>query len=160
MRPFPGPLALALVFTSSLVIGSALILAPQLVYAINPAPLPAPAEVPQAQSCSCQDAPGNAYPIPRPRFADATPPAVDMTDETATLEAVHTALSEVGDGATYVWHRRGSKISGIIKPTASFKDAEGRVCRHLVMTLSAGERSASAEGIACRMADRSWRLEG
>jgi hypothetical protein len=159
MRPFPGPLALALVFASSLITGSAVILAPKFVYAVHPESVQAPTE-PQAQTCSCQDAPGNAYPIPRPRFADATPPLTDMSDELATLEAVHTALSEVGDGSSYIWHRRGSKISGVIKPTASFKDAKGRVCRHLVMTLNSGERSGRAEGIACRMTDRSWRLEG
>ncbi len=160
MRPLSGPLALAVVFASSLFIGSALILAPKIVHAIDPEPVPAPTVTPQAQTCSCQDAPGSGYPAPRPRFADAQPPPLDMTDETATLEAVHTALSEVGDGASYVWHRRGGKISGVVKPTASFKDAKGRVCRHLVMTLTSGERSARTEGIACRMADRSWRLEG
>jgi hypothetical protein len=160
MRPFPGPLALAVVFASSLFIGSALILAPKIVHAIDPEPALAPTVSPQSQTCSCQDAPGSGYPAPRPRFADAQPPPLDLTDETATLEAVHTALSEVGDGASYVWHRRGGKVSGIVKPTASFKDAKGRVCRHLVMTLNSGERSARTEGIACRMADRSWRLEG
>lgn len=156
MRPFPGPLALALACASSLFIGSTLILAPGLVHATDPAP----SKAPETQTCTCPGgAPESAKPSPRPRLADAAPP-LDFSDETATLEAMHLALSEVGDGASYVWHRRGGKISGIINPTTSFKDAKGRVCRHLVMTLTAGERTARTEGIACRMADRSWRLEG
>ncbi len=163
MRPFPGQIALALAFASGLMIGSVLIIAPSLVHATDPAPEPtqfsAPLKSPDTQTCTCSGTPENTTPSPRPRLAAAAPP-LDKHDETATLEAVHMALSETGDGASYVWHRRGGKISGIINPTSSFKDAEGRVCRHLVMTLTAGERSARTEGIACRMADRSWRLEG
>jgi len=155
MRPFPGPLALALALSSSVLLGTVLILAPALVHATDKAP----AGKPDAATCACHDAPENAKPWPRPKHADAMP-TLDTTDEMATLEAVHLALSELGDGASYIWHRRNGRISGIISPTASFKDPDGRVCRHVVMTLTAGPHSARTEGIACRMADKSWRLEG
>jgi hypothetical protein len=159
MRPFPGPLALVLAISSSVLLGGLLILAPALVHATDKA---APKK-PNAATCTCPDS-ENAKPWPRPKFADAMPPGLprhlDMTDEMAALEAVHLALSEVGDGASYVWHRRNGRISGIISPTASFKDAEGRVCRHITVTLTAGPQSARTEGIACRMTDKSWRLEG
>jgi surface antigen len=87
-------------------------------------------------------------------------PSLDARDEMAALEAVHLALSEIGDGASYVWHQRDGRLSGIISPTSSFKDPKGRVCRHIVMSLTAGRSTARTEGIACRLADRSWRLEG
>ena len=118
---------------------------------------------PDAAICSCPDS-ENAKPWPRPKFADAMPPdglpTLDTTDKIATLEAVHLALSQLGDGASYVWHRRNGRISGVISPTVSFKDAQGRVCRHIIMTLTAGTNTARTEGVACRMADKSWRLEG
>lgn len=159
MRPFPGPLAFALAILSSAVLGSLLILAPALVHATDKAP----AKQPDAATCTCPDS-ENAKPWPRPKFADAEPmkpmPGLDANDEIAALEAVHLALSEIGDGASYVWHQRNGRLSGIISPTSSFKDPDGRVCRHIIMSLTAGRSTARTEGIACRMADRSWRLEG
>lgn len=159
MRPFPGPLAFALAIASSAALGSLLILTPALVHATDKAR----AKQPDAATCSCPDS-ENAKPWPRPKFADAEPPkpmpGLDARDEIAALEAVHLALSEIGDGASYVWHQRNGRLSGIISPTSSFKDPEGRVCRHIVMSLTAGRSTARTEGIACRMADRSWRLEG
>lgn len=158
MRPFPGPLAFALAITSSALLGCFLILAPALVHATDKAP-----KKPDAAICSCPDS-ENAKPWPRPKFADAMPPdglpTLDTTDKIATLEAVHLALSQLGDGASYVWHRRNGRISGVISPTVSFKDAQGRVCRHIIMTLTAGTNTARTEGVACRMEDKSWRLEG
>ncbi len=158
MRPFPGPLAFALAIASSALLGCFLILAPALVHATDKAP-----KKPDAAICSCPDS-ENARPWPRPKFADAMPPdglpTLDTTDKIATLEAVHLALSQLGDGASYVWHRRNGRISGVISPTISFKDAQGRVCRHIIMTLTAGTNTARTEGVACRMADKSWSLEG
>ncbi len=159
MRPFPGRLAFALALSASVLLGAILFLAPAGVHATDKAP----PQQPDAATCTCPDS-ENTKPWPRPKFADAMPsdaiPGLDTGDRIATLEAVHTALSELGDGASYVWHRRNGRLSGVISPTASFKDAGGRVCRHIVMTLSAGQRTARTEGIACRMIDRSWRLEG
>ena len=160
MRPFPRPLAFALALLSSAVLGSLLILAPALVHATDKTPS---AKQPDAATCACPDS-ESAKPWPRPKFADAEPPkplaGLDARDEIAALEAVHLALSEIGDGASYVWHQRDGRLSGIISPTASFKDPDGRVCRHIIMSLTAGRSTARTEGIACRMADRSWRLEG
>lgn len=87
-------------------------------------------------------------------------PRLDARDEAAALEAVQVALSEVGDGSTYVWHRYGGRLSGLVQPTQSFKDIHGRVCRYLVVTLSDTTRQRRTEGIACRLADGVWQLEG
>jgi hypothetical protein len=159
MRPFPEPVALAI--ATIFVLGPVLVVPPALVHATDEGPTtiirPAPAAPDTTKPGTTT--PNTNKPAPRPRYADTMPP-LDTSDEAATLEAVHLALSELGDGASYVWHRRGGRLSGVINPTTSFKDRDGRVCRHLVMTLSAGPHTARTEGVACRMADRSWRLEG
>lgn len=87
-------------------------------------------------------------------------PRLDERDEAAALEAVQVALSEVGDGSTYVWHRYGGRLSGLVQPTQSFKDMRGRICRHLIVTLSDTSRQSRVEGIACRLDDGIWQLEG
>jgi hypothetical protein len=85
---------------------------------------------------------------------------LDASDELATMGAVQTALMEVADGSTYVWYRGNGRLSGQFKPTISFRDAAGRVCRHLEITLVAGYLSRTREGVACRRADGVWVLEG
>jgi surface antigen len=87
-------------------------------------------------------------------------PALNEEDEIAALEAIRVALSEVGDGVSYVWHRRYGQLAGLVQPTHSFKDAHGRVCRRIIVVLSAGLRSGRIEGTACRLASGRWQLEG
>jgi hypothetical protein len=114
---------------------------------------------PAQPPCSCtlpQDAPRAS---PRPKFADHSQ-ALDDADEITALNAIGVALSEVGDGSSYVWHSRHGRLSGVVQPTASFRDAAGRVCRHLVLVLTTGVRSGRVEGVACRLADGNWQLEG
>lgn len=86
--------------------------------------------------------------------------SLDESDRAAALENVQFALSELGDGASYVWHRRHGKLSGVIRPTQSFVDTTGRVCRHIVVLLSAGEKSRKTEAIACRLENGVWRFDG
>jgi hypothetical protein len=109
--------------------------------------------------CMCPDA-GKAPSLGvRPKYADNRA-TLDENDEIAALEAVRVALSEVGDGSTYVWHRMHGRLSGLVQPTASFKDPAGRVCRHILLIMTTGGYSAKAEGIACRLADGRWQLDG
>jgi surface antigen len=96
---------------------------------------------------------------PRPRLADHSRD-LDDSDEIAALDAIRIALTEVGDGSSYVWHRENGRISGVVHPTASFKDRTGRVCRHIVVVLTTGFRTGRVEGIACRLGDGTWQLEG
>lgn len=85
---------------------------------------------------------------------------LDANDEIAALESVQLALSQVGDGSTYIWHRYHGRLSGVVQPTSSFKDRDGRVCRHLVVSLTATDHYKAMEGIACRTEDGIWQLEG
>lgn len=81
-------------------------------------------------------------------------------DPVAVLEAVGYALDQVGDGATYVWHRMDGPLQGAVKPTASFRDETGAVCRRLGVTLTLGDVSRWANVVACRDAGGQWVIGG
>lgn len=95
----------------------------------------------------------------KPKFTE-TNAYLDENDEIAALEAIRVALTEVGDGNSYVWYRRHGRLSGIVQPTVSFKDPAGRVCRHILLIMTVGAASGRAEGIACRLGDGRWQLDG
>jgi len=114
-----------------------------------------PAEPP---ACSCPGLDRYAPKTSRPRFADHARP-LGITDEIVALDAIRVALTQVGDGSSFVWHHAG-RLSGVVQPTHSFKDAAGRICRHIVVVLSSGTRTGRVEGVACRMDDGNWQLEG
>lgn len=112
--------------------------------------------------CTCPTNPSKPPGVSaKPKFAEANATTfLDENDEIAALEAIRVALTEVGDGGSYVWRRTHGRLSGVVQPTASFKDPAGRVCRHIVLTMSIGMATAKAEGIACRLADGRWQLDG
>ena len=87
-------------------------------------------------------------------------PRMDAGDEAAALEAVEIALTQAGDGATYVWQRGNGRLAGAIRMTSTFRDADGRICRHLEMQMRHGTYARKTEGIACRDTDGVWLLEG
>lgn len=116
----------------------------------------------QAPSCNCS---GTSSRRQKPKYADlkATPDdgrALDAGDEIAALSSVQHALSATADGATYVWHRNNGRLSGLVKPTSSFKNVEGTICRHVVVMMTTGDKTRKAEGVACRDALGVWSLEG
>ena len=79
-------------------------------------------------------------------------------DQIATLQAVHFALSEVPDGASYVWHRSHGRLSGVVQITQSLKGGPTGLCRAFTVTLTSGDESRRLATAACRLADRSWQL--
>jgi len=152
----PVPAYPALLVVGAAAMLTVLALSPKLASAQDVKPAePAP--------CTCPHPDGNPSTPPsfriKPKYAEAHA-LLDENDEIAALEAIRVALTEVGDGGTYVWHRNHGRLSGIVQPTASFKDLGGRVCRHLVLTMTVGTATGRAEGIACRLADGRWQLDG
>ena len=115
----------------------------------------------QGSTCTCplSPEPDVTRPSPRPRFADVRP-GTASGEHTTALEAVHVALTEVGDGSAYVWHHGQGALSGIVTPTASFRDPAGNVCRHIVVEMTRGSYSRRIEGVACRLEGGRWQLEG
>lgn len=85
---------------------------------------------------------------------------LDDKDETATLHAVLIGLTEIPDGATFVWRRAHGRLSGTVRPLFSFKNADGAVCRQLKLTLTSGTYTRTVEGAACRDPDGRWALAG
>ena len=124
-----------------------------------------PADTSTTGPCSSPEQPKAAPENPwvRPKLAELkplAPSALDESDEVAALDAIRTALVEVADGSSYVWHRHHGRLSGVVQPTQSFKDAAGNVCRHILTILSAGARSKTLEAVACRLPDGNWQLDG
>jgi surface antigen len=99
-----------------------------------------------------------------PKFTNLLPVLIpgplDAGDEIAALRSVQFALMEVADGATYVWHRNNGRLSGLVKPISSFKDAKGAVCRHILVVFNSASDTSKTETIACRLADGVWELDG
>lgn len=87
-------------------------------------------------------------------------PSLGSRDRIATLQALHTGLAEVADGSSYVWRRSDGGIAGVIRPVRSFKSEGGRICRHVIVALAVAGHSRQIEGIACRLEDGSWQLDG
>lgn len=85
---------------------------------------------------------------------------LDRSDRQAAMQALQLALSELGDGVTLVWRRPKRHLVGRIKPVSAFHDDHGRVCRHVIYSLSLGAYRRQVEGVACREDDGSWSLSG
>jgi hypothetical protein len=152
-RPIVGGATSELVMRSSAYRG---LLAAGMAAALFPIDLshPRPATAQELRPCApCRAPPGAAERVGHDSM-------LDEDDEIAALEAIRVALTEVGDGASYVWHRRYGQLGGLVQPTQSFKDPSGRVCRRIIVILSAGLRSGRFEGTACRIAGGRWQLDG
>jgi hypothetical protein len=110
-----------------------------------------------APSCSC---PGERERAAKPKFAGLTPGRLDERDELAALASLHHALNSAGDGQAYIWQRDNGKLSGFIKPRATFRNADHQICRHVEMMLTTGARTNRIESTACRQIGGQWKLEG
>lgn len=97
---------------------------------------------------------------PNARSLPAFPPRIEPGDDTAALDAIEIALTQASDGATYVWQRGNGRLTGSVRPTMTFRDADRRMCRHIEMQVQLGAHARRTEGIACRGADGVWELEG
>lgn len=122
-------------------------------------PSPAPAPVMHADP---DTRPDRTFPSPRrplPSIPPYTAPP-QPGDDIAVLEAIEIALTEASDGSTYVWRRDHGRLAGAFRPTSTFRDADGRMCRHLELRLRLGSYQRTIEGIACRARNGVWQLEG
>lgn len=96
---------------------------------------------------------------PIPEFAELKA-KLDGSDRQAAAQALQLALNEFGDRVTLVWWRPEHALEGRVKPISAFRDDRGRICRHLIYSLSLGGYSREIEGVACRELDGSWSLAG
>jgi hypothetical protein len=160
MRQHTDLFTIAAASTIGFVMAAMIILSPGSAFAADPKA----SKAPQAGEGTCNCPASKEQLWSRPKFAEmpavTTPVMLDESDEMAALESVQFALSEVGDGASYIWHRNNGRLSGMVQPMTSFKDGQGQICRHVVVILTAGTNSKKAEGVACRLTSGQWKLEG
>jgi surface antigen len=158
MREASFLLSFAAAAATGFVVVAALFLSPQFAQAGAAAK---PGQHTGRATCSC---PENNEKSSRPKFAELKPSPdgqpLDASDEIAALTSVQHALSQTGDGSNYVWHRHNGRLSGIVKPTSSFKNGAGEICRHIVVMLTTGNKTRKTEGVACRQLNGVWSLEG
>ena len=83
---------------------------------------------------------------------------LDQKDQIVAMRALHLALNQVEDGGTFLWQKKSRSLKGMIKPSKAFRNADGRVCRHVIYALSLGRFLKQIEGIACRQNDGRWQL--
>ncbi len=105
-----------------------------------------------------QTTPGPQQPTPRLRGGLRNNHATRAKDAAATLEAIDTALRSVRDGGSFVFHRNRGALTGIIKPTRTFRAHDGRLCRDIEVELNAQHRARRVVGTACLDAQDTWRL--
>jgi surface antigen len=145
------PFAFFATCAAALYLVAIVIFSPGIVHAAEPTPVTR-----QSPDFAPGMAPG-LHPSMAPSDLRAT---LDDNDEVATLDAISVALSQVGDGGSYVWQRLHGRLSGVFQPTQSFKDRGGNVCRHLIIMLVSGRHTQRTEGIACRLESGRWQLDG
>ena len=130
--------------------------APHALYAEEPVTTAAVAADPMTTGAVVIDTESAKQPV---AFAELRS-RLDGSDRDLALNALQVALTELSDGATLVWRRPSRALTGVIKPVSAFRDDEGRVCRHLIYSLSLGTYVRQVEGIACREPDGKWSLAG
>jgi surface antigen len=108
-------------------------------------------------SCSCPEQRERAA---KPKFAGLTPGPLNESDELAALASLHHALNSAGDGQAYIWQRNNGRLSGFIKPKATFRNGDKQICRHVEVMLTTGIRTNRIESTACRQTGGQWKLEG
>jgi hypothetical protein len=115
---------------------------------------------PEQPSCTCPNPGANPSKPPavsaKPKFAE-TNAHLDENDEIAALEDPRGAHRGRRRHLRLVPARA---LERIVQPTSSFKDPAGRVCRHILLIMTVGTATGRAEGIACRLGDGRWQLDG
>jgi surface antigen len=79
--------------------------------------------------------------------------SLDRADRLAMEHATQQTLERVPSGRTATWRNTETGHSGTIKPTRSFSQAGGQLCREYQQTILVGGQMQEAYGTACRQPD-------
>ncbi len=85
---------------------------------------------------------------------------LNESDFRTALTALQIALDETGDGRTFIWQKKNNGLKGMVKPTRAFRDSNGRICRHIILSLSIDRYLKTIEGVACRESNGLWTVNG
>lgn len=64
----------------------------------------------------------------------------------------------VSDNEPIHWRNPSGNRSGVVEPTRTYQDAQGRTCRDYLHTIYVDGRAETARGTACREIDGIWRV--
>ena len=82
---------------------------------------------------------------------------LDEVDELKAQQAHDTArTAPVGD--TITWNNPDTGHSGTVTPVRDGRSESGDYCREFQQSVTVGDRTEDANGIACRMQDGSWKI--
>ena len=76
------------------------------------------------------------------------------------LRAIEIALTRVADGGAYRWRYKRSRLEGKVKPTTTYKNAAGQLCRHIHYSLKNGSYQKKSQALACRNTVGNWVIKG
>ncbi len=76
-----------------------------------------------------------------------------------TLSAIRHALRQVADGSSYRWHHKRSRLTGRIRPTSTYFNTSGQLCRHIYISLSYITAHKNSQALACRNKNGQWTLK-
>ncbi len=77
-----------------------------------------------------------------------------------TQKAIQHALKKVADGSAYQWHHKKYRLMGHVKPTTTYFNARGQLCRHIQFSLYAGSIKRKSQALACRNEAGLWIVKG
>lgn len=80
------------------------------------------------------------------------------SDRYAYDRAVQQALADVPDGEMATWSNPDTGNRGMFRPTRSYVEAQGGVCRQYRTTVAFRDGIESGNGIACRHPGGGWTL--
>ncbi len=89
---------------------------------------------------------------------DALPVKLKLDDRVAALQAIQFTLDEVGDGATYLWHRKDGELHGYREAGCLLSRRQRPRLPQAQLALTVGDFSREVEGVACRAEDKRWLL--
>jgi hypothetical protein len=79
-------------------------------------------------------------------------------DRVYASTSTYRALEVTRSGEMVAWNNQDTGASGTVSPRPAFKNARGEDCREFQQTVHIGGQARSADGIACRQPDGSWRI--
>ena len=80
-----------------------------------------------------------------------------LTKNKIANKAINQALKKVADGTAYQWQHKRSNLAGNIKPTTTYLNTKGQLCRHIQFSLyAAGNIKKKSEALVCRNNNGQW----
>ena len=84
--------------------------------------------------------------------------SLDKADRAYMRSSTQEGLEYGKIGSKTRWSNPDSGNSGVIKPTRTYKEANGQDCREFEQTVFVNQKQETATGRACRDSDGTWKI--